>query len=47
VTAALEANNLFDERYAPLGFLLGDSPYYYPATPRSVALTIRWKGSSP
>ena len=44
ITAAVEANNLFDRRYAPLGFALGDAPYYYPAAGRSIALSITWKG---
>ena len=43
-TAAIEANNLFDTRYAPLGFLIGDVPYTYPAAGRSIALTLSWKG---
>lgn len=46
-TAAIEATNLFDARYAPLGFLLGDdAPYNYPAAGRAVALSLTWKGAS-
>jgi vitamin B12 transporter len=40
LTAAVEANNLLDRHYAPLGFTLGDTPYYYPAAGRSIAFTI-------
>jgi outer membrane cobalamin receptor len=45
-TAALEANNLLDRRYAPLGFALGDTPYYYPGAGRALALTLTWKGTN-
>jgi vitamin B12 transporter len=44
VTATIEATNLFDERHAPLGFALGDTPFYYPAAGRSLALSLTWKG---
>jgi len=44
ITAAIEANNLFDTHYAPLGFLVGDLPYTWPAAGRSVAVTFTWKG---
>ena len=47
ITAALEAHNVLDRRYAPLGFALGDVPFYYPAPGRSIALTFTWKGSAP
>ena len=47
VTAALEAHNVLDRRYAPLGFALGDVPFSYPAAGRSVALTLTWKGRAP
>ncbi len=47
ITAALEAHNVLDRRYAPLGFALGDVPFYYPAAGRSVALTLTWKGRAP
>lgn len=46
-TLALDANNLFDARYAPLGFALGDTAFYYPAAGRSLALTLTWKGAAP
>ena len=46
ITAAIEANNLFDQKYAPLGFALGDTPFYYPAPGRSFALTVTWKGKA-
>ena len=45
LTAAIESTNLFDEQYAPLGFALGDAPYYYPAAGRSVAVTLTWRES--
>ena len=44
ITAAIEATNLLDRRYAPLGFALGDAPYYYPAPRRSIAVSFTWKG---
>jgi outer membrane receptor protein involved in Fe transport len=50
LTAALDARNLFDRRYAPLGFALGDVAFEYPAEGRSVAFTLSWqplKGTSP
>jgi vitamin B12 transporter len=47
ITAALEAHNVLDRRYAPLGFALGDVPFSYPAAGRSVALTFTWKGRPP
>jgi outer membrane receptor protein involved in Fe transport len=47
LTAAVEATNLFDARYAPLGFALGDTPFYFPAAGRSLALTLTWKGAAP
>ncbi|HJQ35792.1 MAG TPA: TonB-dependent receptor [Thermoanaerobaculia bacterium] len=47
ITAALEAHNVLDRRYAPLGFALGDVPFTYPAAGRSVALTLTWKGRAP
>jgi outer membrane cobalamin receptor len=43
-TAAVEARNLLDQRYAPLGFALGDTPFYCPASGRALALTLTWKG---
>lgn len=47
LTAAVEAHNLLDRRYAPLGFVLGDVPFVYPAPGRSIALTLSWKGRVP
>ena len=47
LTAAAEAHNLLDRRYAPLGFALGDVPFHYPAPGRSIALTLTWKGRAP
>jgi outer membrane cobalamin receptor len=41
-TAALDAHNLFDRDYAPLGFALFDVPFVYPAAGRSLALTLAW-----
>jgi vitamin B12 transporter len=48
VVASLDANNLFDRHYAPLGYTVtdfstgNDVPYYYPAAGRSIALTLTW-----
>jgi vitamin B12 transporter len=55
ITAAIEARNLFDQQYAPLGFALADFsgagvPYFYPAEGRSLAFTLSWqsrKGDPP
>ena len=47
LVAALEAHNVLDRRYAPLGFVLGNVPFSYPAAGRSIALTLTWKGSAP
>ena len=44
LSAALEATNLFDRSYAPLGFLAGDQPFYYPAARRSIGVTLAWRG---
>jgi outer membrane cobalamin receptor len=49
-TAAIDARNLFDRDYAPLGFALADVPFFYPAEGRSLAFTLSWhppKGDSP
>jgi outer membrane cobalamin receptor len=45
--AALEAHNVLNRRYTPLGFVLGNVPFSYPAAGRSVALTLTWKGKEP
>ena len=48
-TAAIDARNLFDRDYAPLGFALEDVPFFYPAEGRSLAFTLSWhapKGDS-
>jgi len=48
-TAAIDARNLFDRDYAPLGFALDDVPFFYPAEGRSLAFTLSWhatKGDS-
>ena len=47
LVASLDANNLFNEHYAPLGYTVSDFsgndvPYYYPAAGRSIALTLTW-----
>jgi vitamin B12 transporter len=47
LVAALEAHNVLDRRYAPLGFVLGNVPFSYPAAGRSIALTLTWKGKEP
>jgi len=47
VVAALEAHNVLDRNYAPLGFVLGSVPFSYPAPGRSIALTLTWKGKEP
>ncbi|HEV7765096.1 MAG TPA: TonB-dependent receptor [Thermoanaerobaculia bacterium] len=44
-TAALDARNLFDRDYAPLGFALIDVPFFYPAEGRSLAFTLSWHAS--
>lgn len=44
--AAVEAHNVLDRRYAPLGFVLGSVPFSYPAPGRSIALTLTWKGNA-
>jgi outer membrane receptor protein involved in Fe transport len=41
-TAALHVRNFFDERYAPLGFSLGE-PFYFPGPGRSITATISWR----
>jgi outer membrane cobalamin receptor len=54
-TAAVDARNLFDRQYAPLGLALtdfsgADVPLVYPAEGRSLAFTLSWqsrKGASP
>jgi outer membrane cobalamin receptor len=54
-TAAIDARNLFDRDYAPLGFALADFngddvPFLYPAEGRALAFTLSWhapKGDSP
>jgi outer membrane receptor protein involved in Fe transport len=43
ITAAIDATNLFNRHNAPLGYALGDVPYYYPAAGRSVAMTLQWR----
>jgi iron complex outermembrane receptor protein len=49
-TAAVDARNLLNRDYAPLGYALGDTPFFYPAAGRSLAVTLTWnprKGAEP
>ena len=47
VIAAIDVRNALDDRYAPLGFALGDVPYYYPAPGRSVSFNLTFRRESP